>query len=101
MSSKCSTEAPTNSNKRKYSTCSTSTPSDEKSAGTGSSSTSTVKSLTSSSYLALSATFESMSDSMKWKLKDDVYVEDLLYDYAKSREKENIAHSFVINLKDT
>ncbi|EIE87277.1 hypothetical protein RO3G_11988 [Rhizopus delemar RA 99-880] len=29
-----------------------------------------------------------MSETKKWKLKDGVYVEDLLYDYAISRKRE-------------
>ncbi|CAO3617813.1 unnamed protein product [Mucor hiemalis] len=40
------------------------------------------------------------STNTKWKLEDGVYVEDLLYDYAKSRKNENLSHSFVINVKD-
>jgi hypothetical protein len=36
----------------------------------------------------MSTTFSRLSDSKKWKLEDGVYVEDLLYDYAKSRKNE-------------
>jgi len=51
-------------------------------------STNAVKSLTFSCYEALSTTFEKLSDSKKWKLEDGIYVEDLLYEYAKSRQEK-------------
>ncbi|KAG2228442.1 hypothetical protein INT48_001519, partial [Thamnidium elegans] len=68
------------------------------------SSTNAVKTLTSASYQALSTTFNQMSETKKCKLKDGIYVEDLLYGYAISRKREKeyiLFHSFVINMNDS
>ncbi|KAI9366263.1 hypothetical protein BD770DRAFT_405567 [Pilaira anomala] len=37
---------------------------------------------------------------MKWMLKDSIFVENILVEYAKSITNENISHSFVISVKD-
>ena len=74
--------------KRKSSGSESSSTSTTKQTSSSGSSTKAVKNLTPSSYHALSTTFNKLSDSKKWKLEDDVYVEDLLYDYAKSRKIE-------------
>ncbi|KAG1598366.1 hypothetical protein G6F47_006485 [Rhizopus delemar] len=86
--------------KRKISISETSSTSSTKETSSSVNNTNIVKTLTSASYEALSTAFNQMSETKKWKLKDGVYVEDLLYDYAISRKRENLSHSFVINMND-
>lgn len=88
MSKKSESAAAVITRKRKISGSETSSTSTTKKASSSGSSTNAVKNLTPSSYQALSATFNKLSDSKKWKLEDGIYVEDLLYDYAKSRKNE-------------
>lgn len=74
--------------KRKISISETSSTSSTKETSSSVNNTNIVKTLTSASYEALSTAFNQMSETKKWKLKDGVYVEDLLYDYAISRKRE-------------
>ncbi|KAG2227171.1 hypothetical protein INT45_003901 [Circinella minor] len=43
--------------------------------------------------------YRSMDNDSKWKL-GDVFVEDIIYEYAKGLKYEHAAHSFILNLAD-
>lgn len=55
---------------------------------TSSSATNTVTTLNSESFQNLSTTFQQMSAAKKWKLENNVFVEDILFNYALLRKRE-------------
>ncbi|KAI8387381.1 hypothetical protein BD560DRAFT_382294 [Blakeslea trispora] len=49
---------------------------------------------------AFEQAYRALEEDKKWKLKDGVYVEDVLYSYAINLDHESAAHSFILDLED-
>ncbi|KAI8142738.1 hypothetical protein BJV82DRAFT_579321 [Fennellomyces sp. T-0311] len=44
--------------------------------------------------------FKAMKDDKKWKLRDGVYVEDVMYKFGMKSTHEHPVHSFILNVSD-